>query len=152
MLLHGRADYNSPKAFAANLLKCMQNDWHLTADALFAAVVPCLKAVSSSTLGVSVSLEPLLTALQKEPAPLQSIMDVYLKLSKDAKQNRKDDDPWPVIIIDEANALMEWDDKQALHALLKLFVYLTKQEQLAHVVLATNDIFLVQWLDSGMQM
>ena len=152
MLLHGRADYNSPKAFAANLLNCMQNDWHLTGDALLAAVVPCLKAVSSITLGVSVSLEPLQTALQKEPAPLQSIMDVYLKLSKDAKQNRKDDDPWPVIIIDEANALMEWDDKQALHALLKLFVYLTKQEQLAHVVLATNDIFLVQWLDSGMQM
>jgi hypothetical protein len=54
-----------------------------------------------------------------------------------------------VIIIDEANALMEWKDAETLRALLKFFVYLTKQEQLAHVILATSDTFLTQWLESG---
>jgi hypothetical protein len=44
---------------------------------------------------------------------------------------------------------MEWEDKKSLNALLAFFVYLTKQEQLAHVILATSDTFLTQWLDSS---
>jgi hypothetical protein len=64
---------------------------------------------------------------------------------------RKADDPWwPVIIIaDETNAPMGWKDKESLEQLLAFFVYLTKQEQLAHVILATSDTFLTQWLDVG---
>jgi hypothetical protein len=54
-----------------------------------------------------------------------------------------------VIIIDEANALIKWKDEESLDSLLAFFVYLTKQEQLAHVILATSDTFLAQWLETG---
>ena len=99
---------------------------------------------------VMVDLHFLKAELKKDPqTALRTITDAYLKLVKDAKQKRKEGDPWPVIIIDEANALMEWKDAETLSALLKFFVYLTKQEQLAHVILATSDTFLTQWLESG---
>ncbi len=95
-------------------------------------------------------LDFLTAELQKDPrTALQTITNAYVKLVKGSKENRKADDPWPVIIIDEANALMEWEDKKSLYALLAFFVYLTKQEQLAHVILATSDTFLTQWLDSS---
>ena len=98
---------------------------------------------------VMVDLHFLKAELKKDPqTALRTITDAYLKLVKDAKQKRKEGDPWPVII-DEANALMEWKDAETLSALLKFFVYLTKQEQLAHVILATSDTFLTQWLESG---
>jgi hypothetical protein len=96
------------------------------------------------------TIELLKAELQKKPqTALRTITDAYLKLVKDAKKKRKEGDPWPVIVIDEANALMEWKDAETLSALLKFFVYLTKQEQLAHVILATSDTFLTQWLESG---
>ena len=76
-------------------------------------------------------------------------MDAYAKLVKEAKQKRTPGEPWRAIIIDEANRLTAWKDKESLEQLLAFFVYLTKQEQLAHVVLATSDTFLVEWLESG---
>jgi hypothetical protein len=54
-----------------------------------------------------------------------------------------------VIIIDEANRLVKWKDEESLDSLLAFFVYITKQEQLAHVILGTSDTFLTQWLESG---
>ena len=111
------------------------------------SVLPSLAKV---TLGAEVKLDFLKAELQTDPrTALQTILDAYLKLVKDARQKRKEGDPWPVIIIDEANELMELDDKQALHAMLKLFVYLTKQEELAHVILASSDTFFTQELERG---
>ena len=57
--------------------------------------------------------------------------------------------PVPVIIVDEAHRLAEWEDKKALQQLLDFFVHLTKEACLAHVVLATSDAFLASWLDAG---
>ena len=37
-----------------------------------------------------------------------------------------------MLIIDEANTLMEWEDKRSLDQLLAFFVYLTKQEPSGH--------------------
>jgi len=85
----------------------------------------------------------------QEPTPLNTIIEAYSKMAKEAKQKRAPGDPWPVIIVDEANRLTAWKDKEALEQLLAFFVYLTKQEQLAHVVLATSDTFLAEWLQSG---
>jgi len=136
----------------------MQNDWQLGGGRLLALVPWKLKLkvkfarLLSFGFGLdgTFALDVLTTELQKNPqTALQTIMDAYLKLVKDAKRKRKPGDPWPVIIIDEANALMEWKETATLNALLKFFVYLTKQEQLAHVVLATSDTFLTQWLESG---
>jgi hypothetical protein len=148
----------SPAAFSANLVKCMQNDWQLGGGRLLALVPMNLKLkvkwarLLSFGFGLdgTFELDLLRAELQKDPqTALQTIMDAYLKLVKDAKKTRKAGDPWPVIIIDEANALMKWKDKDSLDSLLAFFVYLTKQEQLAHVILATSDTFLTQWLDLG---
>jgi hypothetical protein len=139
----------SPAAFSANMVKCTTNDWQLD-DKWLSSVFPALSKVAGSAYGAEVKVEFLRAELQKDPlTALQTIMNAYLKLVKDAKQNRKAGDPWPVIIIDEANALMKWKDKESLEQLLAFFVYLTKQEQLAHVILATSDTFLTQWLDKG---
>jgi hypothetical protein len=139
----------SPAAFSVNLVKCVLNDWQLDGKWLL-SVFPSLVEMASSALGADVKVQFLKAELQKDPrTALQAIMDAYLKLVKDAKQKRKAGEPWPVIIIDEANALMEWKDTESLEQLLAFFVYLTKQEQLAHVILATSDTFLTQWLESG---
>ena len=106
---------------------------------------------AGSVVGV-LSLNFVKEELLKDPTPLQVIMDAYVKLVKEAKQKRSPGDPWPVIIIDEANRLTAWKDKESLEQLLAFFVYLTKQEQLAHVVLATSDTFLVEWLESGVSL
>ncbi len=142
-------DYMSPAAFSANLVKCTKNDWQL-GDEWLLSVSPSLANVTGSALGAEVKVDFLRAELQKDPrTALQTILDAYLKLVKEVKQKRKANGPWPVIIIDEANALMEWKDTKSLNALLAFFVYLTKEEQLAHVLLATSDTFLTQWLDSG---
>jgi hypothetical protein len=140
----------SPAAFSANLVKCIKNDWQLD-DMGFSRLIPSLAKVTSSAFGAEFQVEYLKAELLKDPrSSFQTITDAYLTLVKDAKQKRKAGDPWPVIIIDEANALMEWkEETESLNALLKFFVYLTKEEQLAHVILATSDTFLTQWLDSG---
>ena len=144
-----RTDYMSPEAFSANLIECTKSDWQLD-DKWLLSLFPSLANVAGSALGAAVKVEFVKAALQKDPRTgLQTIIEAYSKLVKDAKRNRKNGDPWPVIIIDEANALMEWEDKKSLNALLKFFVYLTKQEKLAHVILATSDTFLTQWLESG---
>ena len=148
----------SPAAFSANLVKCMQNDWQLGGGRLLALVPMNLKLkvkwarLLSFGFGLdgTFELDLLRTELQRDPqTALQTITNAYLKLVKDAKKKRKAGDPWPVIIIDEANRLMVWKDKESLEQLLAFFVYLTKQEQLAHVILATSDTFLTQWLDLG---
>lgn len=58
---------------------------------------------------------------------------------------------WPSIpAADEANRLMKWreDDEGGtqLEELLCFFVFITKQAKRAHLVLATSDFFLVEWL------
>ena len=139
----------NPEAFSENLVKCIQNDWQLGADSLL-AFLPAAMKLAGEVSGVDMTIEFLKAELQKKPqTALRTITDAYLKLVKDAKKKRKEGDPWPVFIIDEANALMKWKDEDSLHSLLAFFVYLTKQEQLAHVILATSDTFLTQWLESG---
>ena len=142
-------DYLSPASFSVNLLKCMLNDWQKHALELLRLLVPSSARLAGSTAGIEVSLDYLKRELLQEPTPLNTIIEAYSKMANEAKQKRAPGDPWPVIIVDEANALQEWEDAKSLKALLKLFVYLTKQEQLAHVVLATSDTFLVEWLESG---
>ena len=139
----------SPAAFSAHLVKCTKNDWQLGNEWLLSVFPSLANKVTGSASGTEVN-EFVKAELQKDPqTALQTITDAYLTLAKDVKQKRKEGDPWPLIIIDEANALMEWKDTESLSALLKFFVYLTKEEQLAHVILATSDTFLTQWLETG---
>ena len=143
------ADYLSPTAFSINLLKCMSNDWKLDVAQLRRLFSPSSVKLAGEAAGVEVTLDYVEQELQNKPTPLQVIIGAYSKLVKEAKQKRSPGDPWPVIIIDEANRLTAWKDEESLEQLLAFFVFLTKQEQLAHVVLATSDTFLVEWLESG---
>ena len=126
----------------------MSNDWQLDVMELCRLLFSSAK-MAGSAAGVEVSLNYLQRELEQEATPLNTIIDAYSKFAKEAKQKRAPGDPRPVIIIDEANRLTAWKDKESLEQLLAFFVYLTKQEQLAHVVLATSDTFLVEWLESG---
>ena len=149
----------------------MKNDWALS-DKSLVKLIPDLSKLSATVAGAEIALD-FKQRLREDPTALQTITTAYLKLSIKAKERRKPGDPWPVIIIDEANALSEWEDKRSLFALLKFFVYLTKEMQLAHgestrlnhsrahsrvrgglmpvlaVILATSDTFLLQWLEKG---
>ena len=146
---HFLADYTNPGAFSENLVTCMKNDWSLD-DTWLLSVFPSLAKVTGSVMGAEVKVDFVKAEVKKDPqSALQMIKAAYLKLVSDAKHNRKKGDPWPVIVIDEANLLTGWEDKTSLESLLAFFVYITKQEQLAHVVLATSDTFLTQWLESG---
>ena len=145
-------DYLSPASFSVNLLKCMLNDWQKHALELLRLLVPSSARLAGSAAGIEVSLDYLKRELMQEPTPLNTIIEAYSKMAKEAKQKRAPGDPWPVIIIDEANRLTAWKDEESLEQLLAFFVYLTKQEQLAHVVLATSDTFLVEWLQSGVML
>jgi hypothetical protein len=108
----------------------MKNDWALSDKSLM-KLLPGLSKLSATVARAEFALD-FKQRLRDDPTPLQTITAAYLKLSMKAKERRKPDDPWPVIIIDEANALSEWEDKRSLMALLKFFVYLTKEMQLAH--------------------
>lgn len=59
--------------------------------------------------------------------------------------------PPALIVIDEANALTDWDleSHKALKALLNFFIRVSKQENTAHVILATSDNFLPSWLEKS---
>jgi len=156
-------DYMSPGAFTENVLECIRNDWPVefvaflelfgikVPDAAEVLRVPVKFSVASPrnwggppTAGVEFSAGGAAAA-----SSLQEFFDAFQVLALKAKEARKAGDPWPVIIIDEANALMDWEDKKSLKSLLAFFVRVTKQEQLAHVVLATSDTFFLQWLEKS---
>jgi len=127
---HLFADYLSPQTFASNLVECMKNDWALSGKSLL-ELLPGVSKLSASVAGATIALD-FKQRLREDPTALQTITTAYLELAVKAKERRKPDDPWPVIIIDEANRLSNWKDKDALEQLLAFFVYLTKQKQLAH--------------------
>jgi hypothetical protein len=55
-----------------------------------------------------------------------------------------------IFFADEANKLMRWHEldpsRPNLEILLSFLTAITKQDNLAHVVLATSDYFLASWL------
>ena len=105
------------------------NDWDQAAARL-KELLPGIVKVSVSSGGDRIALD--FKELRKDPTPLKTITSTYLQLAVEQRAKAKRDDPWPVIVIDEANALTEWEDKKSLRALLKFFVFLTKEKQLAH--------------------
>ena len=50
---------------------------------------------------------------------------------------------------DEANKLTAWENQVDVDLLLSFAVAVTRQQQLAHFVLATSDFFFMSWLESG---
>eukprot|EP00877_Chromochloris_zofingiensis_P005864 jgi/Chrzof1/1530/Cz10g11100.t1 len=58
---------------------------------------------------------------------------------------------WPVLVVDEANVLMTWQDKHPteLQQLLRCFVAKCKQDHAAHVLLCTSEYGCMSWLAHG---
>jgi hypothetical protein len=58
---------------------------------------------------------------------------------------------WPVIIIDEANKLMNWTDRYPgqLDSFLSNLVALSKEGRRCHVILATSEYAFQAWLNDG---
>ncbi|KAG7667011.1 putative ATP-binding protein [Nannochloris sp. 'desiccata'] len=106
-----------------------------------------------STLGaeVGVQLENIKDYFAKDEDNLAETLEKLDTLFENLKQLPNQ----PVIIIDEANKLMRWHEldpsRPNLEILLSFLTAVTKQDNLAHVVLATSDYFLASWLyDHGL--
>ena len=80
--------------------------------------------------------------------PLASVLHLFKEV---LKQTSKEGRPGPPIIIDEANRLTSWSTAHPdeLAMLLCFFVAITKQENMAHVVLMTSDYAFISWLEEG---
>jgi hypothetical protein len=81
-------------------------------------------------------------------APMASIIDSLTKFLEATR-------PLPyklVFIIDEANKLMRWSDDPdhtQLRNLLDFFVQVTKQKHIGHIVLASSESFVIDFLKKG---
>lgn len=69
----------------------------------------------------------------------------------EAWQPKTADDPWPVIIVDQANELMSWqrDRPRDVSNLLNFLIQISKQKQQCHVVLASSEPGFMDWLSQG---
>jgi hypothetical protein len=82
----------------------------------------------------------------RDVTPVASVIASYTELLDLFKASRYK----PIIFIDEANVLQGWREAGVgapeLEKLLRFFVKITKQDNAAHVVLATSSSFLEGWL------
>jgi hypothetical protein len=91
----------------------------------------------------------------KETPPLDQVTEAYIALLDLWDQARaagtlQDSNP-PVLVIDEANVLTEWDEQYAAErrGLLRFFITITKVTSRSHVLLATSDYSFQTWLSQG---
>ncbi|KAH7620546.1 putative ATP-binding protein [Nannochloris sp. 'desiccata'] len=95
---------------------------------------------------VSVNLAKLAEWFKKDEGNLtKTIEKLKIVFTSTALLPRK-----PVIVIDEANMLMDWKEEDSkeknLKHLLAFLVAISKEANLVHVHVATSDFFLVTWL------
>ena len=78
--------------------------------------------------------------------PLAHTLDVFMGAFDSCRESGS-----PFIIIDEANRLKSWSTEHPseLETLLGFLVAVTKQENLANVLLLTSDCAYVDWLEKG---
>ncbi|PNH08579.1 hypothetical protein TSOC_004833 [Tetrabaena socialis] len=75
----------------------------------------------------------------------EKVINVYREIFE---EHKKKGGPLPVLVIDEANSLTEWSPAHAgaRTSLLRFFVAATKENQQAHVILATSSFAFLDWL------
>jgi hypothetical protein len=110
-------------------------------------------------LGGSLTLNSIIQRLRDlsgqpiAPSSIGAVVSTYTQLLSTLEQARAagaltGDLQYPVLIIDEANVLMEWSNSypSELGVLLRFFVATTKQTHYGHVVLATSEYAFQTWL------
>jgi hypothetical protein len=153
-------DYRTPSKFAANFRKSVRDSWRIRSSPLRAVTEAFFAATerfaSASLTSPSFGGASLGEAVFSRDAPLDlnDMFSAFEALAARARAQRESffarnpdgtPPPWPALIIDEANQLRSWDES-TLNQLLAYFERICKQEGLAHVVLATSDTGLTQWL------
>ncbi|KAG7674122.1 hypothetical protein KSW81_005963 [Nannochloris sp. 'desiccata'] len=108
--------------------------------------LPLLSSISINAGLVTISLGGLFTKLSGREVKLEEAINKFDKLLEAVGALSVK----PVIIIDEANKLMSWKEpdplQPELQRLLDFLIGISKQKRLAHVILATSDYFLANWL------
>ena len=139
-------DVASPQGFANAIRELITNDdglqewWKKNVKSL---------QVGASVKGAGNQLKlDVVFAPAPNKSPMASIIDsltAFLEATRDLPEN-------PVIIIDEANKLMRWGDdpgNKQLKDLLDFFVKTTKEDHLGHIVLASSESFVINFLEKG---
>jgi Cdc6-like AAA superfamily ATPase len=91
----------------------------------------------------------------RETPPLAAVCEAYIALLdawyKARAAGKLQDDRPPVLVVDEANALMAWGDQYTVErqTLLKFFVAISKEQRRSHVILATSEYSFQTWLSKG---
>jgi Cdc6-like AAA superfamily ATPase len=129
---------------------------------LFKTVLPLLSAFTDEQqtpigkLKLSgKDLSDALANLQRADLTLTGVIEAYTRMLRQCEEQRKEGTPSPpvpsppVIVIDEANVLMNWDasSKGDLETLIRFFVHMTKESRRCHVLLATSDSTFLVWLE-----
>ena len=130
-------DITSPQQFANAIRKLVTKD---------AAFSNWWQTVKLKFINIEVDLNKLF-----EPAagktPMDSIIDSLTTFLGGTRPL-----PFkPVIVIDEANVLLDWHDdpgRKQLKTLLRFFVQSTKEDHLGHVVLASSESFVIDFLET----
>lgn len=88
------------------------------------------------------------TAGSSKTADMDSILNYYRELL--LKIAAIPGAPRPMLVVDEANRLMQWEgDDKNLQRLLDFCVSVTKESNQAHVLLATSEAFFMDWIAAG---
>ncbi|BDA41349.1 Uncharacterized ATP-binding protein MJ1659 at C-terminar half [Coccomyxa sp. Obi] len=110
-----------------------------------------LKALPMSEVRDALSAKSGTSALARVLELFEESLTVSSKQMQKKKGKKQPTDQWPVLIIDEANALTSWTNKhpEELKTLLRFLVTVTKQQNTAHVLLLTSDYAFIDWLEQG---
>ncbi|KAG7674731.1 hypothetical protein KSW81_006157 [Nannochloris sp. 'desiccata'] len=129
-------DISSPQQFANVIRELVAED---------AALKNWLQAIKLKFPGIELDFENMFKPAA-DKAPMASIIASLTKFLEAVRPL-----PYkPVIIIDEANVLLDWHDDPGhieLKNLLDFFVRTTKQEHLGHFVLASSESFVIDFLE-----
>ena len=131
-------DISSPRQFANAIRELVAED---------AALKNWLQAIKLKFPNIDVDLGKLFEPAD-DKAPMASIIDSLTKFLEATRPLSYK----PVIVIDEANVLLDWHDdpdRTQLKALLRFFVKTTKEDHMGHFVLASSDPFLIDFLEKG---
>lgn len=153
-------DVSTPEAFSQSLLEVTAENTSFAekvkksgqgavaaALALMDAEVKLGTYEDVSIKGAEIS--KLLAAVQAKP-PATALAEITATYAE-ATASLAAEGHYPIIILDEASKLMTWNNKHSAEQqnLLDFFVALTKARRSAHVILATSDYAMLDWLDKS---
>ena len=141
----GREQPLTDPADLANLLQAQGRDLSARIEKFvkWAALAVAVSAIE----GVRFSLEPVGEKMFKskgQQSPLARVIQAYTNMLRRFRGLKKEDMPWPIIAIDEANVLTAWANgsetqQNDLGTLLRFFVFVSPKMQCSEVLKTVLD-------------